>query len=181
MSFREKMPDGTVRVTGGSALDAYPVGSLFFSTDGTNPSNFFGGTWEAFAQGRTIIGQLGSDVDFANAGNTGGQKDVTLTVSQLPPHDHSINHDHSNATTNTAGNHQHVNQRGAAVGTSPNTTAQGNTTEPTAGDQTSDAAGAHEHTVNIPSYSGTSGSRGGGAAHTNMMPYIVTYIFRRTA
>lgn len=34
----------------------YPVGSLYMSTNSTNPSTLFGGTWQAYAQGRCLIG-----------------------------------------------------------------------------------------------------------------------------
>ena len=37
-------------------LIAYPVGSVYFSVNDTNPSTLFGGTWEQVAQGRALFG-----------------------------------------------------------------------------------------------------------------------------
>lgn len=71
-------------------LDAYPVGSIYISVNSTNPSQLFGGTWEAFAVGRTLIGLNPNDTDFDTAEETGGSKTVTLTEGQLPAHSHII-------------------------------------------------------------------------------------------
>ena len=34
----------------------YPVGSIYIGTTNVNPSTFIGGTWEAYGEGRTLIG-----------------------------------------------------------------------------------------------------------------------------
>ena len=52
----------------------YPVGSIYISTSSTNPSSYFGGTWEAVAQGRTLVGVNASDSDFNTVMKTGGSK-----------------------------------------------------------------------------------------------------------
>lgn len=52
----------------------YPVGSIYISTSSTNPSSYFGGTWTAVAQGRTLIGVNTSDSDFNTVMKTGGSK-----------------------------------------------------------------------------------------------------------
>lgn len=54
--------------------DIYPVGSIYMSTSGTNPSELFGGTWEAYAKGRTLIGVDPDDSDFDTVESTGGSK-----------------------------------------------------------------------------------------------------------
>ena len=43
----------------------YPVGSVYITYNENNPSNFLGGTWEQFGQGRTLIGE-----GTGNDGNT---------------------------------------------------------------------------------------------------------------
>ncbi|MBR2766801.1 hypothetical protein IKD67_01815 [Candidatus Saccharibacteria bacterium] len=68
----------------------YPVGSIYISYVNKNPSTFLGGTWSAFASGRTLVGINTSDTDFATVGKTGGSKTVTLTVDQMPSHTHTI-------------------------------------------------------------------------------------------
>ncbi|MGO3002858.1 MAG: phage baseplate protein [Pseudolactococcus laudensis] len=44
-----------------SKLDANPVGSIITTISNTNPSTYLGGTWERFAQGRTLVGVDESD------------------------------------------------------------------------------------------------------------------------
>lgn len=55
----------------------YPVGSVYISLTGTNPSTYLKGTWEQFGQGRTLIGE-GTGDDGSNTmkftvGSTGGK------------------------------------------------------------------------------------------------------------
>lgn len=52
----------------------YPIGSIYQSTEATNPATFMGGTWERFANGRTLIGVDEADSDFNIAHKTGGSK-----------------------------------------------------------------------------------------------------------
>lgn len=51
----------------------YPVGSLYFSTDSTSPATIYGGSWERYGKGRTLVSVNESDTDFT-AGKTGGEK-----------------------------------------------------------------------------------------------------------
>ena len=46
--------DGTLSAD--SALAAYPVGSIYQSTDATSPAALFGGTWEEIASERVLMG-----------------------------------------------------------------------------------------------------------------------------
>lgn len=61
----------------------YPVGSVYQSTESTDPAQLFGGTWESFADGKTLVGVNPTDTDF-EAGKTGGEKTVTLTKDHIP-------------------------------------------------------------------------------------------------
>lgn len=65
-------------------LSNYPVGSIYFSVDSSNPSTKFGGTWVAWGAGRVPVGVNTSDSNFNTVEKTGGSPDVTLTQSQLP-------------------------------------------------------------------------------------------------
>ena len=67
----------------------YPVGSIYLSINNTNPSTWFGGTWSLIAQGRTLVGVDTNDTDFNTSQKTGGEKKHTLTVNEMPPHNHN--------------------------------------------------------------------------------------------
>lgn len=61
---------------------AHPVGSLYFSTDPTNPSQIFGGTWIAWGAGRVPVG-VDTDDNLLNASEkTGG------SINPLSEHSH---------------------------------------------------------------------------------------------
>ena len=67
----------------------YPVGSLYFSTNSTSPATIYGGTWERYGKGRTLVSVNESDTDFT-AGTTGGEKTHVLTVDEMPKHRHTV-------------------------------------------------------------------------------------------
>lgn len=67
-------------------LDAYPVGSIYMSYENTSPASLFGGTWTPIWN-RFLVGAG----DSYSAGDTGGATTVSLNVSQIPAHTHTIN------------------------------------------------------------------------------------------
>ena len=67
----------------------YPVGSIYMSMNSVNPSTLFvGTTWEPWGAGRVPVGVDANDTDFASAGLEGGEKTHTLTVEEMPNHNH---------------------------------------------------------------------------------------------
>ena len=60
----------------------YPVGSIYISVNATNPSKWFGGTWQSFGSGRTLVGVDTSQTEFNTVQKTGGSK-------YLQEHEHS--------------------------------------------------------------------------------------------
>lgn len=61
----------------------YPVGSIFLAVNNINPATFFGGTWEQIKDRFLLC--AGSTY---KAGNTGGEASHTLTISEMPSHNH---------------------------------------------------------------------------------------------
>ena len=51
-----------------------PIGSIYQSTEATNPATFMGGTWERFGNGKTLIGVDEGDSDFNTPHKIGGAK-----------------------------------------------------------------------------------------------------------
>ena len=91
-------PDGSDRLQLGenaflTSSGAYPVGSIYLSAVDTDPATLFGGTWERIG-GRFL---LGAD-DTYPAGSTGGESEHTLTIDEMPKHNHEI--DDLNASGN---------------------------------------------------------------------------------
>lgn len=69
----------------------FPVGSTYITQDNTNPSTIFGfGTWERL-KGKVCVGLDEDDTNMNTIGKTGGEKTHTLTVSEMPPHTHTLN------------------------------------------------------------------------------------------
>ena len=52
----------------------YPIGSVYISTNNTNPSTLFGGTWQSFGTGRTLVGVDTNQTEFNTVEKTGGSK-----------------------------------------------------------------------------------------------------------
>ena len=65
----------------------YPVGSVYVSVNSSfNPNNSFGGTWVRI-QDRFL---LASGSTYTN-GDIGGEATHTLTVNEMPSHNHNVN------------------------------------------------------------------------------------------
>ena len=69
----------------------YPVGSIYMNaSDSTNPATLLGfGTWVAFGAGRVPVGIDAGQTEFDTAGETGGAKTHTFTISEMPSHTHN--------------------------------------------------------------------------------------------
>ena len=140
-----------------SALEAaYPVGSIYMNaSDSTDPSILLGfGTWVAFGAGRVPVGIDSSDANFNTAEETGGVKTVTLTAAQsgLPAHSHSA----SAASSYTDGGNGNFPNGGVAL---YNDTSQT----------------WNNITIN------NKAAQNASQAHSNLQPYIVVHMWKRTA
>ena len=175
--------------------EIYPVGSIYISTTDTTSeqvANRFGGTWQAFGKGRTLVGVDTSDDAFKTVEKTDGSKTHSIAVGNLPAHTHSVdavntgnqsaNHTHSVAAVNTGGNsrgHTHgvninTNSTGAHTHSIGSTVAWADTSIMIQGGttlyyfkyntaQNTNSAGAHTHNVK--------GNTGGeNQNHTHQVP-----------
>lgn len=175
----------------------WPVGSIYISVNNANPASFFGGSWTAFATGRTIVGVDTSQGEFNAVEKSGGHKELQSHAHGLNNHVHSLNnHTHTVPnhvhTMQGAGNHYHylgINKDAVQKGTSynkPNNFESGSTS------YKSNTTGNHTHTMNSSGScttganngntggnSGNTTSAGGGNAG-NLQPYITVYMWKRT-
>lgn len=153
----------------------YPVGSIYMSVNATNPSAYFGGTWVAWGAGRVPVGINTSDSNFNTVEKTGGAAAVTLSATQIPSHTHAK----GTLATASAGAHTHnlQNQKAPWGTNASNRVLVDATSGYTAvTNKATTSAGAHSHTV-----SGSTAATGGGGSHNNLQPYIVCYMWKRTA
>lgn len=139
----------------------YPVGSIYTNSSvSTNPGTLFGfGTWTAFGAGRVMVGLNASDSSFDTAEETGGSKDSVV-----------VSHTHTATVTDPGHTHTHNADRwnspvtGAPDGFSP-------------GFRDADAT-INSATTGISVAISTTGSSG---TNANLQPYIVVYMWKRTA
>jgi hypothetical protein len=187
----------------------YPVGSLYMSTVSTNPATILGfGTWEAWGEGRMIVGVSSTDTDFDTVEEIGGAKTKTIAQANLPnistgagtAHTHTQNahthtqDSHGHGTSSNPGDHSHSytnNINGSNNG------ANNDLQSGTSGTNTSRStgnAGGHTHTfadatatnqnttaTNNNESSHTHSLGGSGTALNVMNPYITAFLFKRTA
>lgn len=134
--------------------EVYPVGSIYTNaTVSTNPATLLGfGTWSAFGDGRVLVGNGTSDQAFA-AGATGGASTHTLTAAQMPAH-------------------THVATYGGTLGVNANDPGFGSEVGGLGTGGSFGATGRGSAALN---------NTGGGGSHNNLQPYIVVYMWRRTA
>lgn len=144
----------------------YPIGAIYLSVTSTSPATLFGGTWIQL-QDRFL---LGAGSTYIN-GNTGGEATHALSEAEMPVHDHS-------ASSNSTGAHTHPIRYKALTANDGSyvclrRTDSGDSYDGTDSDA-ANSAGSHSHTITI-------GSAGSGSAHNTMPPYLVVYMWKRTA
>lgn len=98
----------------------------------------------------------------------GGSATKQIGVPNLPPHQHTINHDHLPRNTNSAGSHTHEVDLSPQDGSSGTIRRGSGTASFGSGPVKSD--GAHIHSVNLGMYSGSSGPGGGAGTPIDVMP-----------
>jgi hypothetical protein len=148
---------------------AYPVGSIYMATVSTSPATLLGfGTWVRYGQGRMPIS---ADDSTYTLGATGGSATTTLSTTNLPSHTHTF------SATTSATDLSHTHQYYLKTGTGYGPSAGGNENNGYLANTTSASVDMnHTHTV-----SGTTGGTGSGTAATTISPYIVVYMWNRTA
>lgn len=68
----------------------YPVGRIVMFYDLEDHSDYLGFTWQRCLVGKFPVGYDSSDTDFNTIGKTGGEKEHTLTLNQIPEHNHEL-------------------------------------------------------------------------------------------
>ncbi len=177
----------------------YPVGAIYMSTNSTNPEQIFGGRWERFAQGRTIIGAGISDQEFI-PGTTGGESKHLLTELEMPKHTHEQEeHEHkSDSQDFRFWFAQFAHKGDKAEADYPNSIFKNADNLNVHCEQKGDIAQVqgigsgsnwgHRKTEvswscspSIERSAAINKSTGGNTPHSILSPYVVTYIWRRIA
>ena len=115
----------------------YPVGSIYMSANNISPSTFLGGTWEQIKD--TFLLAAGSSYV---SGSTGGEATHTLTVDEMPSHNHASKGWAD--VTDYSGSYRTLGAQGKST----------------------------DYTTHY---------TGGSKPHNNMPPYLVVYMWKRTA
>lgn len=156
----------------------YPVGTILEFDREMDMTSIYGGTWELFGVGRSTICINTNDADFNSRLKTGGSKTHTMTVAEMPAHNHVAStgvakvmgssirvckgtytadsvenkaNNHAPATPNTVTNHRDATVNSSEI-----------------------PGGNHHHDIAV-------GNTGSGSPMNIMNPYIVVYRYRKTA
>lgn len=168
-------------------LDAFwPIGAIYLSVVSTSPETLLGGTWTAFGAGRCLVGIDAGQTEFDTVEETGGEKTVTLDTTMIPAHTHvQDSHNHTqNSHNHTQDAHTHVLTGGATDDTSapfPGPDASSASTAFASTGISSTVATNQAATATNQAATATNQNAGGGLAHNNLQPYIVVYMWKRTA
>jgi hypothetical protein len=138
----------------------FPVGAIYTATVSTNPATLFGfGTWTQFAAGRMMMGAGGS----FSPGTTGGSNDAIV-----------VSHTHSgttNTTSITGGLSSGMPTASGVFSSGSIFSGVGFGAQP---NYNISMDASHNHSF-------TTGSTGASGTNANLPPYIVVYMWQRTA
>lgn len=197
-----------------------PVGSMIMFAGGTAPSGYFicdgsavsrttyadlfavigvtygvGNGSSTFnlpdMRGRNPVGAgTGSGLTARTLGTQAGSETHTLSVSEMPSHDHTGSttssaggHSHAGSTADAGGSHSH-SVPGYNTGTGTDGIPSNSNTSTTQNDKTTSSSGSHSHSLTITTdgahtHTITVASQGGGNAHTIMDPFtVVNFIIK---
>lgn len=81
----------------------YPIGSIYMTLNNADPKDILGGKWVPISQGRVLLGagdniSDGTTTKSFAAGSTGGEYEHTLTINEIPAHNHDIYYINKNGT-----------------------------------------------------------------------------------
>lgn len=139
----------------------YPVGSIYMSATMRTVAEVeatLGGTWVKWGAGRVPVGVDTTQTEFNTVEETGGEKTHTLTIGEMPSHNHTLQYTNNSGGSGTSRTYGTVYSTG-------NQSITENSTIPTSGEL---------------AYWGIQNS-GGGGGHNNLPPYITCYMYKRTA
>ena len=146
-------------IANSATLDkVYPIGSIYTSTtDDTvaKVQNRFGGTWVAFGSGRTLVGVDTSQTEFNSVNKTGGEKTHTLTVDEMPRHNHTQIWMNNSPSYNIKADWTSGSGKSVSISYTGYTAGVG--------------------------YDVGTNFAGGDQPHNNLQPYITVYMYKRTA
>ena len=154
-----------------AALSAvYPVGSIYINAGvSTNPATLLGfGTWTAFGAGKVLVGLDSADTLFDTLEETGGSKDSVV-----------VSHTHTATSTSAVSDPGHThgvkcdNDLGGQSNVGP---------RPNAANSFTDNVLINSATTGITvTTTTTNASAGVSATNTNVQPFIVVKMWKRTA
>ncbi len=165
-------------------LNAHPVGSIYVTISSkentaAKMASEYGGTWEAYGQGRVLVG-VGSNgtTNYSTVDSSGGAESSsytpagtnsggsvgnhTLTIAEMPSHSHTLNGRKNAAGFGDIGYPAFTNNNGGTIGNTDQITATG-------------GGGAHNHPFTNPTFTGTA------ASISRIQPYKTVYMWKRTA
>jgi microcystin-dependent protein len=153
----------------------YPIGSIYMSANNVSPASFFGGTWERI-QDRFLL----AAGDTYSAGNTGGEATHTLTAAEsgCPSHTH---------TASYSGADFYI-RHGTTESTDSVMEGENTTVDKAVGENWANGFSTSGYSHNLDRVNidgsvsvGESTAANASEAHNNMPPYLIVYVWQRTA
>jgi microcystin-dependent protein len=143
------------------------IGTLYGVGDGSTTFNL------PDYRDKVIIGAGGA---FA-VGASGGSATKVIAAANLPPHAHTINHQHASTTTVNGGQHDHPTKTNNVDGSSTVYLRTANNNGAAADSSHVIPAGDHAHWFQPPAFYGDSGPGPGGSNPLDVMqPYVVANV-----
>ena len=213
-TLSEEASQKIAELTSNPFLVAYPVGSIYITTSSDESTAeqmnaLYGGTWEAYGTGKTLVGIDEDDTNFSTVNKTGGSttKSITLTTANLPSHTHTVTaagtvtstFKGSSGTTSSNGSHSHTlgaqisgnAASGYGLCTGQYNNGFGDRAYVTGGTATTSTASTHTHTLTAKgtvtsTFKGTSATTSSIGSSTSfsvstLQSYTTVYMWKRVA